>query len=335
MKRLLCLFLLIPVALLLAGCSKPQIAAFGSNSEIVIVTLPRCSDQASVLKSILERDIHTVQYEKAFQVRVVTSGDVRPEHNRKNVILLDYLEPESLLTGTILGLAGKDKQAMIDGTLNRKTLQDRWARGQAVILLTARNHHDLDDLLVSQSEEVFRYVNDAVQTRLNRSLFYAGEQTAATERLAETYGWSLRLPTGYKIDETYASQRLVKIIKDKPARMITVYWEGGDWDDMAATCLERKKMFAWEFWDQDEVVEDGLTTSRGRFVGHDGIVMTGMWENKKYTIGGVFVTYCFGCEQCDRNFVVDGSVFAPGLEKLPLMRELNAILATFKCCEQE
>jgi hypothetical protein len=31
---------------------------------------------------------------------------------------------------------------------------------------------------------------------------------------------------------------------------------------------------------------------------------------------------------------VDATVFAPGLEKLPLIRELKAVLSTFQCCEQ-
>jgi hypothetical protein len=180
---------------------------------------------------------------------------------------------------------------------------------------------------------VFALVSDEVQKRLNRGLFDAGEQQAATERLARDYGWSLRLPTGYKIDETHAQQRVIKIQSDKPARMVTVYWEGGSWDDVAGTCVERKKMLAWEFWDQDEVVDETMVVEGGRFLGYDCTVISGTWENKKYTIGGIYVTYCFSCEECGKNFTVDAAVFAPGLEKLPLMRELKAVLSTFSCCE--
>jgi hypothetical protein len=114
--------------------------------------------------------------------------------------------------------------------------------------------------------------------------------------------------------------------------MITVYWEGGDWSDPAATGLERKKMLAWEFWDEDEIVEETLDIQDGTFLGHQGAVLSGTWENRKYTIGGFYVTYCFACEECGRNYVVDASVFAPGLEKLPLIRELKAVLSTFDCC---
>jgi hypothetical protein len=317
----------------LAGCSKPMIAAFGSNSEIVILTGPKANEQGVVLKSILEREVLTVQYEKAFEVRLVSTGDIRPERNRKNVILLDYLQPEGMITDAVLSLAGADKSAYRDGRRNLKALHDRWAKGQVVLLIAAPTRQDLEDLLARQADAIFSFVENAVQTRLNRALFYAGEQQAATERLAQEYGWSLRLPDGYEIDETFASQRVVKILKDRPARMVTVYWEGGGAWDSAATCVERKRMLAWEFWDQDEIVEDNLSITQGTFTGQESTVLSGTWENKQYTIGGVFATYCFYCEECKRNYCVDAAVFAPGLEKLPAIRELRAILVTFECCK--
>jgi len=319
---------------LLAACSGPQIAAFGSNSEIVIITSPRAAEEGEILRSILEREIVTIQYEKAFETRLVTTGDVESDQNRKNIILLDFLEPKGDLAGKILDLAKGDRSAFSSGERNLKTVDDRWARGQAVMLIAAPTKTALNELLTQDADRVYDYVSDQVQRRLNRAIFYAGEQEAATQRLADTYGWSLRLPTNYDIDETYAAQRVIKILRDKPARMITVYWEGGDWEDRAASCLERKKMLAYEFWDQDEVVEEALQVREGKFLGHDCTVLSGTWENKKYTIGGAFVTYCFRCDKCGQKYVVDASVFAPGLEKLPLIRELKAVLSSFRCCEE-
>lgn len=333
MKRLLIVSLaLVVIALSFAGCQRRLIAAFGSNSEIVIVTSERCADEAATLRAILEREVLTVQYEKAFMVRVVTSGDVKSEESRKNIILLDYLDPGSSVSGKILDLAGREKEALARGDINRKAVNERWARGQVVMLIAAPSKEGLDRLLAEDADPIFSFVSDQVQARLNRSIFDAGEQQAVTSRLAADYGWSLRLPTGYDVDEAFASQRVIKMLKDKPARMITVYWEGGDWDDRATNCLERKKMLAWEFWDQDEIVEETLDVQQGVFLGHQGSVLSGTWENKKYTIGGFYVTYCFTCEECGRNYVVDAAVFAPGLEKLPLIRELKAVLSTFECC---
>ena len=316
---------------LIVACSKPMIAAFGSNSEVLIVTTPRCASEAAKLKNILEREIVTVQYEKAFNVRIVTAADLRTELSRKNIVLLDFLTPASDLEGRIRDVAGASFGALKEGKLNRCVAYDRWAKGQAVMVITAPSKNDLDEFLENKADEIFDFVDACVQTRLNKALFYAGEQKAASERLLKTYGWTLRLPRGYEIDESYASERVVKIMKDKPARMITVYWEGGTWEDEPATCLERKRMLAWDYWDEDEVIDETLEIKQGDFVGYEATVLTGAWQNRKYTIGGIFVTYCFTCSESGRHYVVDAAVFAPGLDKLPLMRELKAILSTFRC----
>jgi hypothetical protein len=325
--------ILLVVLLLVSACQRRMIAAFGSNSEIVIVTSPRCAEEAAALRTILEREMLTVQYEKAFNVRVIASGEVKAEQNRKNIVLLDFLEPESSVSDRILDLAGASEEAFRQGKVNSKAVHERWAKGQVVMLVAAPKKDDLRQMLASDADAIFSFVSAEVQARLNRSLFDAGEQQALTQRLAAEHGWSLRLPTGYEVDESHASQRVMKIVKDRPGRMITVYWEGGAWSDPAATCLERKKMLAWEFWDQDEIIEETLEIQEGTFLGNEGTVVSGTWENKKYTIGGFYVTYCFGCENCRRNYLIDASVFAPGLEKLPLVRELKAVLSTFECCQ--
>jgi hypothetical protein len=324
---------LLAALVLSPACEHRIIAAFGSNSEIVIVTSPRCTAEAGALKAILEREVLTVQYEQAFTVRVTATGDLKPEEGRKNIVLLDFLDPESSVSRKILSLAGTDKDAFRQGSMRYKAVHERWAKGQVVMIVAAPTREELAGALDSDADRIFSFVSDEVQARLNRALFEAGEQQAVTKSLAENYGWSLRLPVGYEVDESYASQRVIKILKDQPARMITVYWEGGEWSDPAEKGLERKKMLAWEFWDQDEIVEETLDIQEGTFLGHSGAVLSGTWENKKYTIGGFYVTYCFPCEKCNRNFVVDAAVFAPGLEKLPLIRELKAVLSTFECCQ--
>jgi hypothetical protein len=313
------------------SCQEQMIAAFGSNSGITIVTTPRCEEIAKDLAASLEREIVTVQYERAYDVTLITTGDVKNHDSRKNIIVIDFLEPENRLSKTILDLAGGAREDVRAGKTAIFHREDRWAMGQVVVGITAPTKAALGELVTGRSEDIFKYIERVVQARLNRAIFNAGEQELVTERLASTYGWSLRLPPRYEVDEKYAAERVIKILQDKPARMITVYWEDGDWGEPEATCVERKRMLAWKYWDEDEIVEDALEVSGGTFVGAPAVHLTGTWENKKYVIGGSFTSYCFTCPDCGRNYFIDAAVFAPGFDKLPLMRELEAILVTFKC----
>ena len=330
MKRALVLAVSLSCMLTLS-CQEQMIAAFGSNSGITIVTTPRCEEIAKDLAASLEREIVTVQYERAYDVTLITTGDVKNHDSRKNIVVIDFLQPENSLSRTILDLAGQAKEDVRAGKTGIFHREDRWAMGQVVVGITAPTEAALRELVTSRSEEIFRYIERVVQARLNRAIFNAGEQELVTERLAATYGWSLRLPPRYEVDEKYAKERVIKILQDKPARMITVYWEDGDWGEREATCLERKKMLAWKYWDEDEIVEDALEVSEATFGGVSAVHLTGTWENKKYVIGGSFTSYCFTCPDCGRNYFIDAAVFAPGFDKLPLMRELEAILVTFKC----
>lgn len=328
MRKALAIILVLSSTL---ACQEQMIAAFGSNSGITIVTTPRSEEIARDLAASLQREVVTVQYEMAYDVTLITTGEVKDQDNRKNIIVTDYLEPSSKLSKMILDLAAGRKEDVRSGSVSIFHRQDRWAKGQVVIGITAPTEAGLKEYVRARSEEIFRYVEAVVQARLNRSLFEAGEQLPVTERLAETYAWSLRLPPRYEVDEKFAAERVIKILNDRPARMITVYWEDGDWGDAQAACVDRKKMLAWKYWDEDEIVEDALAVKETTFLGKPAVNLTGTWENKKYVIGGTFTSYCFTCPDCGRNYFVDAAVFAPGLDKLPLMRELEAILVTFAC----
>lgn len=330
MRRALGLVLLLSLTLTLA-CQEQMIAAFGSNSGITVVTTPRCEAIARELAASLGREVVTVQYETAYDVTLITTGDTKNQDSRKNIILIDYLEPPSDVSKSILDLAAGRRDDVRSGRSGIFHREDRWAMGQVVVAITAPTQDALRELVTQRSEEIFNYVETVVQARLNRSLFKAGEQPLVTERLAANYGWSLRLPPRYEVDEKYSTDRVIKIKQDKPARLVTVYWEDGRWDDRGATCLERKRMLAWKFWDEDEIVEDALETSETTFLGSPAVHLVGTWENKKYVIGGMFSSYCFSCPECGRNYLIDAAVFAPGLDKMPLMRELEAILVTFTC----
>jgi hypothetical protein len=330
MKRALALITMLACSLGLS-CQEQMIAAFGSNSGITLVTTPRCEEIAKTLATSLEREVVTVQYERAYNVTLITTGDVKNHDSRKNIVVIDYLEPGNDLAGTILSLSGQSKDDVRSGRTAIFHREDRWAMGQVVVGITAPTEAALRQIVETRSDDIFKYVETVVQARLNRAIFNAGEQEPVTERLAATHGWSLRLPPRYEVDEKYASERVIKIMNEKPARMITIYWEDGEWGDRQATCIDRKKMLAWKYWDEDEIVEDALRIDEVAFSGSPATHLTGTWENKKYVIGGSFMSYCFTCPDCGRNFFVDGAVFAPGFDKLPLLREIEAILVTFTC----
>lgn len=312
------------------SCGKHMIAAFGSNSGIAILTDKRCYDEAIKLKHLLEKDVLTVQWEKSFEVEVIIFSGKREDLSHKNIIILDYLSPKSRLEGKIKAVAGNDFARLKNGEKTFVTKFDLWATGQVVMVITALTKNDLDLLIDRESDRIFDLVESRVQARLDRALFYPGEQKDVSERLRANYGWTLRLPTGYEVNEKFAKDGVIKILKDQPARMITV-WALPASQSRSIDWLDLKRRLAWEYWDEDAIVEENLKIQDGKLGSRTATVISGRWENKKYTIGGIFETYCFECKECRYYYLIDLAVFAPGLAKLPLLRELRAIASTFTC----
>ncbi len=312
------------------SCGEQMIAAFGSNSAIAILTDKRCAELAKRLKEGLEKEVLTVQWEKSFEVEILFFSGKKEELSHKNIIIIDYLTPKSKLENRIKDVAGREFRELQNGEKNFLAKYDLWAMGQVVMVLTAPEHKALTTLIEQQSDRIFGLVDHCVQTRLNRALFYPGEQKDLSQRLFKDYGWTLRLPSGYEVNERFAREGVVKILKDQPARMITV-WKLGKDKPSEPSWLDLKKRLAWEYWDQDVVIDETVKTEIGRFADNEATILSGRWENKKYTIGGIFETYCFRCEECQCYYLVDLAVFAPGLTKLPLLRELRAIASTFSC----
>ncbi|MBC8450968.1 DUF4837 family protein, partial [bacterium] len=66
------------------------------------------------------------------------------------------------------------------------------------------------------------------------------------------------------------------------------------------------------------------------FSGRTALCLSGWWGNMDLVGGGPFRTYAFHDAEDQRTYIVDVSLFAPGLDKTPVMRNLDAIANTFR-----
>ena len=65
------------------------------------------------------------------------------------------------------------------------------------------------------------------------------------------------------------------------------------------------------------------------FLGRPAVRVSGWWGNRTLVGGGPFRTYCFYEPSSERVYLLDISLFAPGVDKTALMRNLDAIAHTF------
>jgi hypothetical protein len=149
--------------------------------------------------------------------------------------------------------------------------------------------------------------------------------------LSERYGWSLSPPTGYDLISSAASQGFVFLRRTQPDRNLFVCWRKGGSELVTKDfALGMRQELARRYYDGDEIEwKRPLAADTVSFAGTTALRLSGWWANTRLLGGGPFRLYCFAVADQGRVYLVDESLFAPGMDKVPLMRNLEAIAHTF------
>jgi hypothetical protein len=175
-------------------------------------------------------------------------------------------------------------------------------------------------------------VEDAVVELLVRNLYRAGEIEGARGRMRRLWGWGVRVPVEWEVDDRFAAEGFVRVWRDAPVKQLFVAWEPGRVERTPAEWLARRDELTFRFYDEDRVSpEHAAAAPDSTPFGDDGIRLEGLWINDKYVIGGPFEAWAFYCPEDDRTYLLDLSVYAPDRSKRPLMRTLEALIRTFRC----
>lgn len=329
MNRLAILLAIPAAALVLAGCSsEKRIPAVGPAFEIVVMAPEGMAVLAEEVRTVLGEDVVTIRPEPRYQIEVDTLEEYRFYKTRKLLFAVGPRDADPF--AKLLGkTTGTRTQTAYPGLWVEA---DPFAAGQVMFWLAGDPQTIVQDLR-ARGDELVDIVEDATVDLIVRSLFRVGEQPDARATLRARWGWGVRLPSEFVVeDRSTADRRFVRIWHDAPVEQLFVSWEDGRVERTADEWVQRRHELAWYHLDRDEVVFDhaGASPAPTPF-GPDGWKLTGLWENNQYTIGGPFESWAFYCDRDDRTYLVDLSVYAPDRDKLPLLRVLRAVASTFRC----
>ena len=210
--------------------------------------------------------------------------------------------------------------------------EDVWAEGQVVALLIGRDEPELVAYLSSHREDILGRLEAAVVERLTRTLRDDPDGAAVAAMLGERYGWSLAPPSGYDLLSGAADRGFVFLRRTQPDRNLFVFWTTGGPELVTRDAvLRRREELARIFYDGDRVEWRRPFDERTvTFAGRPALRLSGWWANEKLLGGGPFRLHCFAVPEQGRVYIVDESLFAPGMDKVPLMRNMDAMAATFQ-----
>jgi hypothetical protein len=176
-------------------------------------------------------------------------------------------------------------------------------------------------------------VEEGARSVLARTLVASGENAALRQETLSRFGWSLTLPPSYRADMRRAEEGFVSFRRDDPPLLMFVYWEEESSLPSPDSCLTLRDELGVRFYQGDKVVADRSQAAETNFLGREAIRLEGLWRNDELVIGGPFSGYWFVAPDESRLYYLDLAVYAPSMDKLNLMRELEALARTFSIGE--
>jgi len=313
------------------GCGDRLPDAYGPNQEVMVLADSLSAPWLSKpLKDFFERTVLTPQEEQIYRVNFGNVEDFDHHKRRTNLLvaaLLDQPNPTSELVGNLLGPSVKEAVRAGEAGLTWK--RNVWAKNQLLMIVTGRDSAHLVSNLRTQADQLYTALEDSRNERTGDLIYSYGEREEVSQELADKYGWTIRVPFGYKVLDEKPDSNFVLLVKEEPARWFFVYWEDNvnpadltpDW------CISKRNEVTSQFFGGDQVGD--VDVQEAEFSGKLAVQLSGLWKNDKNWSGGPFKSYAFVDMDTDRFYHVDMGVYAPNKRKESYLRQVDLMAQSF------
>jgi hypothetical protein len=315
------------LAWVLTGCGGPVVTAAGESDDLVIVRDEAARAAGDALREVMESPVGWLLDEAAFRVALTPPDKFKLYTNRRHLLLIGVWGH-----GGVEDLVGRRVEGIARGAPPQFVLvRDIWAKGQVVGVVMGTDEDELAEYIEGAGAEILTRFEGAVIQRFAENLRHRASTTGIQEALAERFGWALAPPKGYDLFSTGAEEGFAFFRRTGPDRMISIYWQEGEPGFASEEfAIAKREELGRRYFDGDEIEwRRELVVESVEFTGRPAVRLSGWWANRELVGGGPFRTYCFFEPTQNRVYVVDVSLFAPGQDKVPLMRNLDALAHTF------
>lgn len=215
-----------------------------------------------------------------------------------------------------------------------------FARGQEVLHLFSMTENELLEKLKEKEEALRGYFLDIERQRLSKKIFTGLPNENLTEYLKKKYGFRLIFPVGYEVAVEKEDFVWIRFLDAEIDRSIWVAYK--EYEDESVfqeeNLIELRNTLARPYiWGSDSstymktATEDvPVVTREVNFNGNYAVEMRGLWRLNNVVMGGPFISYTFVDEATNRLYYIEGFTYAPGTDKREPVRQLEAILHTFR-----
>jgi hypothetical protein len=340
---------------LLASCSEEKSAeslppATGSSGDMYLVmdSLQWEGPLGFLLDSVFNAEMRGLPREEGiFRMRWVDPRKLNfVLKQRRNLIFVTTLDGRGSGASILRKLYSPESLEKIktDTALFVTTQSNLFSNGQEVMFLFARTEQDLIEKVSRNSPRLVEYFNKTEVSRLAKSLMKSGRLKGMSTWLQQTYQADLLVPFGYKLVERNPEFSWVRQMNARDDRNVFIARAPYSSQEQfsQANLIKFRNEVCQKYLFEDPDVSDSyliteteipfvpVETRTVSFNNHFGIEMRGLWRTNNKSMGGPFIGYAMVDEGTQQFYYIEGFTFSPGREQREIMRELEAILSTFR-----
>lgn len=333
MKRMIFFSLLVSLILTMSGCGDYKKLAVGRDE--AIITLAEDSLWARIsdtLKTAVEKELRTPQYEKLFYFKPIVLSDFSNFKYHKNLFLVATLEASDPVSNFVKDyLPAEGIERVKTNQQYMFTTRDHMARRQQMNIIIAPNADSLFQFVANNGKMIYDTLDAAFSARMMDQLYYKAEETDIEQHLLNKYGFSLRLQNNYIILEENPREHVIHLGKGNPNRWITIFWREGGFRSI----LDDNWAWKTRYWmgkrlmDNTYIEKDFITRQTVDWNGRIVHNIRGLWAHPEKAMGGPFSSFYFYDGVTDRVYFIDMTVWAPGESKNVYLRQMEIMASTF------
>lgn len=215
--------------------------------------------------------------------------------------------------------------------------RDEFAKGQSVMFLFSAHQDILIRKIKTHRTQIVTFFEESARRSIQDKLFK--KRVKDMEKiLTAKHGVALKIPFGWQKAKDLKNFVWYRNLDDDSEQSVFIYYEpyqddnifndiGKFRDKITATFLrdsEKPSLFI----QRQEIIN--IFTKRVNFNGKFALEARSLWKISDNSRGGPFMSYTIVDEWNGMVYYIEGYVDSPGTRKKNLIRELEAIIATFR-----
>lgn len=223
-------------------------------------------------------------------------------------------------------------------------IKDEYAKGQEVVFLFSDTQENLIKHIQQDGQRIVDFFNTLEKKRIVNNIMQTTSTKGLTDLVEKDFKFSIHLPIGYKIADQSNEFIWFRKIEPEVDKDVFVAWKTyeAEYQLLPDSLIAWRDAIAEKYLFEDpenpssylvterEVPFNPVIAKQVNLNNHFAMELRGLWRTNNRTMGGPFISCALVDEARGLLYYIEGFTYSPGKSQREIIRELEAVLWTFK-----